>query len=351
MSIMLHHHSKTSSTVMPFLLHDNGEDIEQAQKFLHDLWICGMSPATLRAYAYDLLAFYRFLDSSCISIADLTSANLTSDHALKFVIGLKKSNIAPRTINRRIASIRSFLNSLSTNWGNEVFAAPRRAFYKGQRNRALLGPARTKSSNSGTLRVKVPSTLKLPLQAETVHSFINQLRSLRDRAIVALMLCLGLRSCEIINLKTHDIDLDASQIRVWGKGDKERLLPMSPWIKSSIANYLAFERPSVAHSACFVVLKGKRRGEHMLPEGLRKIFRHRRAKNTSLKDAHPHRFRHTFCTNLIRQKVPLPIVQKLMGHASIDTTLIYINLSMEDVAEEYHRAMDELAKIDANEKT
>lgn len=264
---------------------------------------------------------------------------------------LKKLSAAPRTINRRIATLRSFLNAYKEGLGSAMFASNQQPFYKGQRNRALLGPARIKSSKPGALRVKVPSTLKLPLQTETVRSFINELRSLRDRAIVALMLCVGLRSCEIVDLQTHDIDFDASQIRVFGKGGKERLLPISPWIKSALANYLAFERPSMAHTTCFVVLKGKRRGHYMLPEGLRKIFRHRRAKNASLKDAHPHRFRHTFCTNLIRQKVPLPVVQKLMGHANIDTTLIYINLSLEDVSAEYHRAMDELAKIDANEKT
>ena len=103
----------------------------------------------------------------------------------------------------------------------------------------------------------------------------------------------------------------------------------------------------MSRTTCFVVLKGRRRGQALSLAGLRKIFRHRRAKNAALKDAHPHRFRHTFCTSLIRQKVPLPIVQKLMGHASIDTTLIYINLSMEDIAAEYHRAMAELQTIEA----
>lgn len=333
----------TSPNDLPFALCDRGETIQKAQAFLHELLLKGMSKATLRAYAYDLLVFYRFLSSARVDLA-----RLSRDHALDFIAAMRNANAAPRTINRRITVIRFFLNAHEQGLGDRLFSAQRPAFYKGRRNGALLGPSRVKEPAPTTLRVKVPSVLRLPLESNAVRSFIGKLRSWRDRAIVSLMLCSGLRSSEIIDLQTHDIDLAASQILVWGKGAKERILPVSPSTKNLLADYLAFERPSAGHTTCFVVLKGRRRGQYMTPEGLRKIFRHRR-KLLPLRDAHPHRFRHTFCTNLIRQRVPLPAVQKLMGHASIDTTLIYINLSMEDVAAEYHRAMAELARIDAGE--
>ena len=328
----------------PFLLFDREEAISEVSSFLRQLLLKGMAATTLRAYAYDLLDFYRFM-----RVADISLHQLKPAHAIRFLSALRKKNAAARTINRRITVVRSFLNAVKPAWGNEVFVSSGSSFYKGRRNRALLGPSRIKRAQSCTLKVKVPITLKLPLQTDAVHAFIGQLKFLRDRAIVALMLCLGLRSCEIISLHIHDIDLDASHIRVRGKGGKERLLPISPWIHSSLTNYLKLERPSVAHTACFVVLKGARRGQPLTPAALRKIFRHRRDKSAFLKNAHPHRFRHTFCTNLIRQKVPLPIVQKLMGHASIDTTLLYINLSMEDVAVEYHKAMNALAESDTHE--
>lgn len=341
--ITLRHLPSPSPGELPFLLCDRGETIAPAQAFLHELLLKGMSRATLRAYSYDLLAFYRFLISARIGID-----GLSRDRALDFIAAMRNAHTAPRTINRRITVIRSFLNAHEQGLGDRLFAAQRPAFYKGRRNGALLGPSRIKAPSPQTLRVKVPSTIRLPLESDAVRSFIAKLKTWRDRAIVSLMLCSGLRSSEIIDLQTHGIDLAASQILVWGKGAKERILPISPSTRNLLANYLAFERPGIAHTTCFVVLKGKRRGQYMTPEGLRKIFRHRR-KPVSLKDAHPHRFRHTFCTNLIRQRVPLPVVQKLMGHASIDTTLIYINLSMEDVAAEYHRAMNELARIDAGE--
>ena len=339
--ISVHRIQQPLSDEPPFLLCRRGEYVAEVTAFLRRLLLQGSSITTLRAYAYDLLCFYRFIDVARISIATLTPT-----HALNFIAALKKSHAAPRTINRRIATIKQFLNTRKPGSGDAIFASSSAAFYKGRRNTALLGPTRIKQTRPGTLRVKVPSTITFPLEAKTVHAFLAMLRTYRDRAIVALLLSLGLRSCEIVDLQTHDINLDDAQVRIWGKGGKERLLPISPWIKSSIASYLAFERPDVKHTTCFVVLKGKHRGQALSLAGLRKIFRLRRSKDAALKAAHPHRFRHTFCTNLIRQRVPLPIVQKLMGHAAIDTTLLYINLSMEDVAAEYHRAMTELARID-----
>ena len=326
----------------PFLLFDREEAITEVSSFLRQLLLRGMAATTLRAYAYDLLDFYRFMSAADISLNKLKPA-----HAIRFLGALRKKNAAARTINRRITVVRSFLNTVKPAWGNAVFASSSSRFYKGQRNHALIGPLRIKNGVPATMRVKVPTTLTFPLQTDAVHVFITQLRSYRDRAIVALMLCLGLRSCEILNMHTTDIDFDHAQLRVRGKGDKQRLLPISPWIASTLVSYLNLERPEVTHATCFVVLKGARRGNRLLPEGLRKIFRYRR--HGALKNAHPHRFRHTFCTNLIRHHVPLPIVQQLMGHASVNTTLLYINLSMEDVAAEYHKAMDELANIDAHE--
>lgn len=320
----------------PFLLFDHGEVIGEVSSFLRQLLLRGMANTTLRAYAYDLLSFYRFIDAT-----NLNAPDLTRQRAMDYILMLKRTNAAPRTINRRITVARSFLNHINPGQGDEVFASPSKPFYKGQRNTALLGPSRIKRNGPVSLKVKVPSILQLPLQNNAVRCFVHKLRSYRDKAIVALMLCCGLRSCEVIDLQIHDIDLAAKQIRVWGKGNKERLIPISSWVASSVEQYMAFERLSVDHSTCFVVLKGHRRGQRMMPEGLRKIFRHRR-KSSLLKNAHAHSFRHTFCTNLIRQKVPLPVVQRLMGHASIDTTLLYINLSLEDVTDEYHRAMDEL---------
>jgi integrase/recombinase XerD len=102
--------------------------------------------------------------------------------------------------------------------------------------------------------------------------------------------------------------------------------------------YLKSERPLTNAARVFVNLKGKARGTPMTKAGLRSLFRHHRAA-TAIHKANPHRFRHTFGSDMIRAGVSLPALQRLMGHANIETTLLYIQISPQDVYEEYSRAV------------
>lgn len=320
----------------PYILSDDGVIIAEVSQFLDLLCLRGVSLNTLRAYAFDLLAFYRFLDVLRITLEEVSHC-----HAIDFIRAGRERNLAPRTINRRIQTISAFLRVTNPKLAEDIFTGPVSRFYKGRKNTALLGPAWIKPAPRGSFKVKVPRRLILPLSEKVIQKFLANLNSFRDRSILLLMLALGLRSSEVIGLKIHDIDFEDRRLRVRGKGDKERIMPLADWVAGSLKRYLDFERPRVSHQSSFVVLKGLRRGLPLSLEGLRKIFRYRRTK-ALLKNANPHRFRHTFCTNLISQGVSLPIVQKLMGHDSIETTLIYINLSNEDVSKEYHRAMAQI---------
>ena len=109
------------------------------------------------------------------------------------------------------------------------------------------------------------------------------------------MLLQGLRSCEVLALDTEDLILSESQIRVRGKGNKVRLLPLAPEAVQLLNQYLRLERPRGCGPALFVCLKGRARGTRMTAAGLRSLFRHHR-QTTSVGHANPHRFRHTFAT-------------------------------------------------------
>ena len=153
------------------------------------------------------------------------------------------------------------------------------------------------------------------------------------------MLLCGLRSREILTLKLADVAFDLNRIKVHGKGNKERMLPMSNLVVDALGRYLNYERPQ--DSRCdelFVVMQGKRRGLSMTRAGLRRIFRTRRLQ-AEIANANPHRFRHTFGADMARAGVRLPVLQKMMGHAHAETTLRYVNLSMADIADEYSRAV------------
>jgi integrase len=105
----------------------------------------------------------------------------------------------------------------------------------------------------------VPSALITPLTAAEIKKFFLGIRKYRDTAIVTLMIFCGLRSCEVLGLSKNDVDLIDNQIRVRGKGGKERMLPIPASVRQALQRYLDYERPAADHGRCFVVLKGPRR--------------------------------------------------------------------------------------------
>jgi site-specific recombinase XerD len=152
------------------------------------------------------------------------------------------------------------------------------------------------------------------------------------------MLLDGLRSWEVLALNRDDLLLSESQMRVCGKGNKLRWLPLAPEAIQLLDHYLLLERPSNCGSPLFVVLKGRARGSRMTAAGLRSLFRHHR-RVTDLSKANPHRFRHTFARDMLCNGVSLPALMQLMGHAKIQTTLVYVQLSAQDVYQQYARAV------------
>ena len=154
---------------------------------------------------------------------------------------------------------------------------------------------------------------------DEVARFWSSFRTSRDLAIVGLMLLQGLRSQEVLDLNRDDLLLSEAQIRVRGKGNKTRFLPLAPEATQLLDHYLRLERPQTSTNALFVSLKGPARGARMTPAGLRSLFRHHR-RTTGVKMANPHRFRHTFASDMVRAGVSLPALMQLMGHAQIQTT-------------------------------
>jgi site-specific recombinase XerD len=152
------------------------------------------------------------------------------------------------------------------------------------------------------------------------------------------MLLQGLRSQEILNLNHDDLLLPEAQIRVRGKGNKIRFLPLAPEATQLLDHYLRLERPTNSSSALFVSLKGPARGARMTPAGLRSLFRHHR-QTSGVKIANPHRFRHTFASDMVRAGVSLPALMQLMGHANVKTTFVYLQVTPLDVYQQYARAI------------
>jgi integrase len=177
----------------------------------------------------------------------------------------------------------------------------------------------------------------VPLSVDAVARFWSSFRSSRDLAVVGLMLLHGLRSCEVLALNREDVHIADSQIQVLGKGKKIRVLPLTPESLDLLDHYLRLERPRNCGLALFVSLKGPARGSRMTPAGLRSLFRYHR-QTTGVAQANPHRFRHTFASDMIRAGISLPALTQLIGHAQIQTTLVYVQITPQEVWEQYARA-------------
>jgi integrase len=137
---------------------------------------------------------------------------------------------------------------------------------------------------------------------------------------VGLMLLQGLRSAEVLALNRDDALLSEAQLRVRGKGNKFRFLPLAPETVQLLEHYLRLERPNPCSAALFVSLKGHARGTRMTAAGLRSLFRYHR-QTTSIQLANPHRFRHTFASDMIRAGMSLPALMQRLVQSRNDSSL------------------------------
>jgi integrase/recombinase XerD len=184
------------------------------------------------------------------------------------------------------------------------------------------------------VRVKPAKRNIVPLSVDEVARFWSSFHTSRDFAIVSLMLLQGLRSAEVLALDRDDLVFSEAKLRVRGKGGRLRLLPLAPETIQLLDHYLRLERPHPCTGALFVSLKGRARGARMTIAELRSLFRYHR-QTTGVTLANPHRFRHTFASDMVRAGIGLPALMQLMGHADIQTTLLYVQVTPQDVYLQY----------------
>jgi integrase len=310
-----------------------GQGVAWVNRFLDREYVRRLADKTLYSYAYSLLYFVRWWES-IHHTGDISSTDLTESTLLDYLRfqSSRQPPLSASTINDRVATADRAIR-------NEFPDAPCQAapgFQQVYLHRRPLGLGRPRFELS-RLRVKEPKLTVVPLSVDEVARFWASFRTARDLAIVGLMLMHGLRSGEVLALNPEDVLLSEGQLRVRGKGSKLRFLPLAPETTQLIDHYLRLERPDPCSAALFVVLKGPARGTRMTPAGLRSVFRYHR-RTTGIQLANPHRFRHTFASDMVRAGISLPALMQLMGHADIQTTLHYVQVSPQDVYLQYARA-------------
>jgi integrase len=311
-----------------------GREVDWINRYLDLECLRRVAHLTLRSYAHHLLHFIRWWESVHHTDA-VTAEALTGSILLDYVRfqSAHEPAFSGTTINQRVALLDRALRAAFPDAPRQIAPSLQVSYWR----RAPMGLGRPLPTLSRP-RVKEEKRTIVPLSVDEVARFWSSFRTSRDLAIVGLMLLQGLRSQEVMDLNRDDLLLSEAQIRVCGKGSKTRFLPLAPEAVQLLDHYLRLERPDVPTPPLFVSLKGRARGARMTPAGLRSLFRHHR-RTTGVKLANPHRFRHTFAADMLRAGVSLPALMRLMGHAHIQTTLIYVQVSPLEVYQQYARAV------------
>ena len=284
----------------------------EIEAFIDALWMeQGLSKHTLSAYQTDLksLAKWSATNNNGGSLISLTKVHLQSYLSYRHQLGIKARSTA-----RLLSTLRRFYQYLIRE--NRLSIDPSALLESPKLGRAL---PKTLSEREVEALLEAPDT--------------NDPLGMRDRAMLELIYATGLRVSELVGLDIHGINLQQGVVRVVGKGNKERLVPMGEEALSWIADYLKNTRAELLNFSVSDKLFVTRRGGGMTRQTFWYVVK-RYAKQTSISmTLSPHVLRHAFATHLLNHGADLRVVQMLLGHSDLSTTQIYTHIAKERLKE------------------
>jgi site-specific recombinase XerD len=292
-------------------------------------------PNTVLATAYDLKVFF--------SVVDKPPSEVTTSDVFGFITAQRHGGVgrlqpvgdgggvSDRSVRRRLSTISGLFAYLHARGDVPANPVPRGLPTRRERSRPRQGVALIRTRRS----------LPKILTPAEVDALVAALRTHRDRAMVLAMVLGALRRCEVLGLTIGDLHVAQRRVFVGaGKGGHQRLVPMSAQFFTAVGAYLDSERPADAHTdQLFVVLKGLRRGHGLSADGVDEIMAGAR-KRAGLSHGTCHQLRHTCLTRLREAGMALEAVQAQAGHASIESTRIYLHLADDWLASQYRRASE-----------
>ena len=280
------------------------------------------SSNTIDSYLLDIKSFEKYLIKRKISFKETVNR---PDVIKKYFRYLSRSKISPRSIKRKFSSLSSYF----------LYLIDRKVIKKNP----LSGIYTPKLIKKLPVILSVDEIKKIFKQSENTD---NELLGLRHRCIIELLYSCGLRVSELCELKINNIQFDANVIRFFGKGNKERIIPLTFYAKEWLEKYLYQSRQILSNRKTsdqkyvFLSNNGKRLTRAAVWQSIKKYVN---AAGIT-KSVSPHTFRHSFATHLIDGGANLIEIQKLLGHSDISTTEIYVHLSKDFVDSEYMKAFD-----------
>lgn len=277
----------------------------------------GLSAHTLEAYSRDLNGYIGFLKAeAAVELADQVSQAMLLDY-LAF---LKSNRLSPRSRARALSAVRGFHRFLV------------RENHSGQDPTALIEAPRSLKTLPDLLTVsEVDRLLRVPGGQSPI--------ALRDRAMLEVLYATGMRVSELVGLRVADLKLDIGCLNAFGKGSKQRIIPLGEEALEILGDYLHYGRAKLLKDKTSEAVFLNRRGTAMTRQGFWKKLKQYALQAGIRKNIYPHMLRHSFATHLLENGADLRSVQMLLGHADITTTQIYTHVIQErlkQVHEQFH---------------
>ena len=289
-----------------------------------------LSPHTRRAYESDIRQLTVFTG------ADVSPAGMGPDHIRAWLASLHRRR-SPATMGRKLASARCFFRYLVREGVRRE--DPTAGLPMPKLEKRLPRPLSVDDCEQLITGDRPPARLPAPEGSDRERR--SHWMTLRDRALVELLYGSGIRIGELTNLDVRDLELRAREIRVLGKGGKERVVPIPAAAREALADWLAVRRHAgVLSEPLFISLRARReeRPRRLAAREARRILRERGVGANLDQPVHPHRLRHSYATHLLDMGADLREIQELLGHASLSTTQKYTAVSIEHLREAYDHA-------------
>lgn len=272
------------------------------------------STHTVVAYRNDLNSFEKFCDEKC-GQQNIAKANY--QQIRNWIVALVEENISNRTVNRKISSLKSFYKFLQ------------------KIEQIKTNPLAKHQSLKTSHQIQVPFSVKEIERVINDRDEIENFESVRNRLVVELLYSTGMRRSELINLKLVDIDSRNLTVKVLGKRNKERYIPLLKSICDNLNKYLEYRSElELKESYLFLTKKGKKLYDTLVYRIINNYF----SRVSSKVKKSPHIIRHSFATHLLNEGADLNAVKELLGHSSLASTQVYTHSSLGKLKEVYNRA-------------